>query len=44
VQAVKNKNLISFNEEEGEEPIVESKFKKRGIKSMHEAEGKGLSI
>lgn len=43
--AIKNKNLISFDEEDGEDRDYNatSKFKKRGIKSMHEADGKGLS-
>jgi peptidyl-prolyl cis-trans isomerase SDCCAG10 len=38
--AVKNKSLISFNEEDGEEPVM---LPKRGIRSMHEANGKGMS-
>ena len=35
--AVKNKNLISFDEEDGEDRDynANAKFKKRGIKSMH---------
>jgi len=43
--AVKNKNLISFDEEDGEDRDynANAKFKKRGIKSMHESDGKGLS-
>lgn len=43
--AVKNKNLISFDEEDGEDRDynANAKFKKRGIKSMHETDGKGLS-
>ncbi len=43
--AVKNKNLISFDEEDGEDRDynASAKFKKRGIKSMHETDGKGLS-
>ena len=39
---MKNKNLISFNEDDGEEPDLIPK--KRGIKSMHEADGRGLSL
>jgi hypothetical protein len=43
--AVKNKNLISFDEEDGEDRDynANARFKKRGIKSMHETDGKGLS-
>jgi len=43
--AVKNKNLISFDEEDGEDRDynANARFKKRGIKSMHESDSKGLS-
>lgn len=40
-KAVKNKNLISFDDDDGEEPVV---VPKRGIKSVHEANSKGLSV